>query len=108
MESVNKREAICLAATMGLIEFREGNPESGRLLYQRASQLALADNQLHMRASALFHLAGEEKRIRSPLAVKTEEQATAIIEKIKDPFGELLARKLKAGALPIPDDLKTD
>ena len=99
-------DRICITATAGLIEFRDGNYEQGRDYYKEASKLAITAKHSFLRASAAYHLAIEERRIKSAHMSASENDAIALLEKIKIPLAELLLKKLKSGPLLLPDNLK--
>lgn len=106
LENLNVTEAICLAATQGLLEFRGGNPEDGRQLYRRAAQVALARDQPELRAAAIFHLASEEDRIASGQAQETKKEAERLLAKCKSPIADLLSQRLKGIKFELPKDVK--
>jgi len=56
----NTATECTLLATEGLLRFRRGNIEAGRLLYMNAMKLAKQDNLQVVRAAAAVHLAREE------------------------------------------------
>ena len=105
IELASQSDAICLTATNGLIEFREGRIESGRELYRKAAQRAVAGNLPKLRASALYYLAREEQQANTTFAEEAISIARGLLEKLHDPVGNLLLRKLQSGPLELPEDL---
>lgn len=86
-ESLSKENRIVWLATSGLIKYREGQPEDGRKLYNRAIELAKSESNHKLTSLALVNLAIEELRIKSSDSEKYRNQA---IDKIQNsPFAEL-------------------
>jgi len=60
---IEEEDKSIIKATCGLIAFREGEPERGRLLYKEAINEFKSTNQVIRECRAYYYLAQEEKRI---------------------------------------------
>ena len=68
---------ICLIATMGLIEYRLGSHDGGRILYERAIAEAVKHNKPELKARAMLYLAREEGLAGRPKAEVCMKEAIA-------------------------------
>lgn len=73
-DALTEREVSTYLATYGLLEFRSGNPEAGRALYQQSIRL---DRDPHHRTIAKIMLASEELRLHSTYAAQLVQEALA-------------------------------
>ena len=71
----NETDETVFAATSGLVEYRAGNPERGRLLYKEAINNARNQKSKKLEAMALFFFAMEEIRAETPDAGSAREAA---------------------------------
>jgi tetratricopeptide (TPR) repeat protein len=73
------QESIVITATEGLIRFRKGFPDEGRVLYRRAMDIARENKESSYVMRAFVYLAREEVYAKTPLAiqalVKAESEA---------------------------------
>ena len=69
-----------------MLNFRLGNEEDGEKFYMEAVKLANQNNMLHLKGSALFHLAKEKHRINSTTLEKTIKEAQESYKYVKDPI----------------------
>jgi len=69
---LSERQRATFLATYGLLEFRSGNPDSGRLFYRESIR---QDRDPHHRAIATIMLASEEIRLRSEYASRLVQEA---------------------------------
>lgn len=84
------------AATAGLICFRDGDPDTGRMLYRTALERAeRGPNRNEVRAAALYYLAREEARARTPFAAAAIAEACESLRSAKSPIAPLYLRRLK-------------
>lgn len=84
---------IVVKATEGLLRFREGFPDEGRLFYSQAIDMAESHPDKGLKARAAIYLAREEIRARSPLAVEAVEAAFRVAQvKAEEPVPLLLTR----------------
>jgi tetratricopeptide (TPR) repeat protein len=83
-----------VTATAGLIEFRRGHPEKGRVLYRRALEYAraLRDAKAEM---AQVYLAFEELRIRSPQAEAVRREAINATTGLSDLWCQAVIDRLR-------------
>ena len=82
-----------LYATTGLLFFRPGDLENGRLLYEKAITHPHSRKDRWLQALALWHLAIEESRAGTPEAASVIGRADIASKGIKVPeFGPLRAR----------------
>jgi len=81
-------EKNVLAATRGVIEFREGNFEQGRKYYKTAIDSFKRHKDMRAEAVAKFFWAREEKIIKSPEAMGLMEEAEKLSKKLN--LSELL------------------
>lgn len=90
-------EAICLTATGGLVAFRVGQWETGRLMYRQAIDAAGGRNLDGTAAIARTYLALEEMRIGSSEAEATKKEAVAALEShpSTDPYRDVYKKKLE-------------
>ena len=65
-KNISASAAICLVATEGLIEYRTGSPESGRILYKNAIQAATRQKLDALRIRAMLYFAREELMFSAP------------------------------------------
>ena len=79
-QGVSSEIWVCLTATRGLVEFRSGQPELGRSLYQMAITLAGAASAGRLRHIAAIYRAIEEMRIGSQDALARENEALCAVE----------------------------
>jgi Tfp pilus assembly protein PilF len=70
--SLEERQLSTYFATRGLLEFRSGNAEAGRALYQQSIKL---DRDPHHRTVAMIMLASEEFRLHSANADQLVQEA---------------------------------
>jgi tetratricopeptide (TPR) repeat protein len=82
--------SIAAIATRGLIAFRSGSPEKGRILYRLAIETARAAGQLQHEAQAKVYLAMEEVRAGSPDAVQLCRDAIQAARSLHTPLGRVL------------------
>jgi tetratricopeptide (TPR) repeat protein len=75
---------MILLATKGLVEFRSGRPETGRLLYRLAIDQGRRAGDVR-ESLAMVYWALEELRIRSPNAGSLREEALQVAAGLKDP-----------------------
>ena len=78
---MSEKERYIHTATKGLIRFRQGETQQGRLLYDLAVN---GFKNIHDRLSesmAIFWWATEEKRINSPLVKKLKTELKELIDR---------------------------
>jgi len=86
-----------LYATTGLLFFRLGDLENGRLLYEKAITHPHSRKDRWLQALALWHLAIEESRVGTPEATSVIGRAELASKGLKVPeFGPLRARAAAA------------
>ncbi len=73
-DGLTEHQLSTYLATYGLLEFRSGNPEAGRALYQQSVRL---DRDPHHRTVAKIILASEELRLHSVHADRLVQEALA-------------------------------
>jgi tetratricopeptide (TPR) repeat protein len=95
----NPVQSVCLVATSGLILFRSGQPDAGRLLYCRAISMASMEALDLQRRIATIYLAIEELRARSDQAPQQEKQASETVEKLPNAVRSLFRNKLRRAKL---------
>ncbi len=88
-------ENVALTATEGLIEYRSGNPERGRSMYQQTIKLASEHKLTSHYLRALLHFAREEVRIQSPGAERLARESTDLAERNGTPEIKLTLSKLR-------------
>lgn len=96
VETDSETKAMLLA-TRGLLEFRKGNPEVGRVLYRDALEVARSNKSL--RALAILHLAKEELRLDQAIGSACLKEAEIEMEGETDPAKIYLLERLKAISL---------
>jgi len=95
--ALTDRERIVHTATKGLVAFRKGTTEEGRLLYREAIGLASSHNDPAILASALLNFAVEESRLEArPDSLQLAEEALAKVAKGRFPTLLPLANVLSA------------
>lgn len=112
----SRGQHIFFLATMGLIFFRGGDPESGRQFYERAIELARPPIDPSLQSLALWHLAREEAAYSLPTLDKTVARARAASKPWKGAaeialFEKQIAALRKTEPLPIrnlPDRERKD
>jgi tetratricopeptide (TPR) repeat protein len=97
---------IFLLATMGLIFFRAGEPESGRQFYERAIEMARPPIDPSIQSYALWHLAREEAAYKSSTLDATVERAREASKPWKNSsevqlFEKSVAALRKSDPLPV-------
>lgn len=85
-----------VSATDGLIHFRAGQPDAGRLLYERAVELAKGVSLGRLRAMALILLAREEVLSGTQVGPMAIERATQAAQGILEPDVALALARLLA------------
>lgn len=90
------RDAAVTTATNGLIEFRAGNADAGRELYQSAVARFDEAHDIHYGAIAKYYWAAEELRFGLPTANHTRDAALATLERGTAPELTLLAQRLRS------------
>jgi len=99
--------AIFIMATAGLIEFRSGRIESGRLLYRRSIELAHR-MQHDAEKVARIYFAIEELRVKSPQSELVRKEAIDGAESLSQPWQAVLLRRLERYKPPeTPDTFQT-
>jgi tetratricopeptide (TPR) repeat protein len=110
--SLNLDERIAFQATKGLVAFRKGDFELGRMLYNDAIHFARTKKDEGREILAKIHLALEESRIGSPHAKSLRDEAIALASsRLIDPLGDALAEQLKRfdrGLKPKPQSNSTN
>jgi len=95
---------ICVTATEGLIEFRDGNPIAGRLAYENAIAKASGAEYSALRARAALNLAQEEYRLSSEETVAALSRAIDYCRNMREPdlraILERLRQRLEEGPNP--------
>lgn len=87
--TLSEAERNVLAATRAVIEFRSGNVEQGRKLYQSAVDAFKKLKDLRSETLAKYFWAKEEQIVKSPTAETLIEEALSAAEKLK--LNELLS-----------------
>ncbi|MDQ3328624.1 MAG: hypothetical protein M3506_08905 [Chloroflexota bacterium] len=107
--SANGSERIALTATAGLVAYRSGAFDLGRMLYQTAIEAASGSEYKEQRAMALLYRTRDEMRIGSPDAaglLAEAEAAWKLIDPTSLPIVRDILRRLadlqKNGASDLP------
>ena len=90
-EVQNEIDKTCLVATMGLIQFRKGNSDSGRELYNKAIENAIRIKNNNLKWLALMNLVREEMNIN----IDFKNQAQKYLRDIPDDTGNLATTLFK-------------
>lgn len=83
--SLKPPEVPVVSATQGLVAFRAGDPERGRLLYSAAVAEASRQSATDQAAFAATYWAREELRIGSPFATEVVGAARIAVERSRHP-----------------------
>ena len=89
------RQGSVLAATSGLIKFREGDFEKGRELYNVAVDFFRSRGAKRLAAMAALMLAREEKLARLPVFYTTLEMARELSKGLEEPEVRLWLERLE-------------
>lgn len=84
-EEISEHEIAVCTATKGLLEFRSGNPEHGRILYKRSLDLIQGTDNIRTVAMALSNWALEELRVASQNAKALADRALEACKPIDAP-----------------------
>jgi Flp pilus assembly protein TadD len=84
-----------IRATLGLIEYSAGNPDSGRNLYKDAVNYFKQNRNISLAAKALYYWSEEEKSINPINAEKLRREAEDLVEKHKIQETKILLEKDK-------------
>jgi tetratricopeptide (TPR) repeat protein len=95
IETISGVEAITLAATKGLVLFRAGFPDSGRLFYKLAMSRAVTQSDPRYRAMASLYLAREELLAYTEAAEAAVNQALNDASKVDDNQVALIADQVR-------------
>lgn len=87
-------QRICITATKGIIEYRAGKADAGRILYLLAINMAAKARSDRLVATAKSYLAIEELRRRSTEAIAFARDAHEAVQKLKEPMRSLFVDKL--------------
>jgi tetratricopeptide (TPR) repeat protein len=93
--SLNDETRVLIAATSGLILYRQGNAEAGRAMYQQAISQAASASKKTLEAKAALFLAFEELRSGSPDALTAVERALHLSSADSSADFRLLRERLK-------------
>jgi hypothetical protein len=93
-ESKTDTSAITLAATHGLVLFRTGYPDRGRILYQLAMEKATQMGVQKYRLMAELYLSREELLAKTPVALITAAKALDRAAKVPDPEVRVIASQV--------------
>ncbi len=85
-----------LAATAGLILYRQGDTKAGRAMYERAMEIATGASQKRLAAKASLFLAFEELRTSSSNAVSAAQRALDLSAVYPDADLHLLRERLRS------------
>jgi len=77
--------AIAPTATMGLIEFRSGNPTAGREYYKAAGEIAVKHKAKREESIVYFYRYREERLLNLPSAPASLQKALELAGKITEP-----------------------
>ena len=94
---------VHLVATRGLLAFRRGKVEEGRVLYLQALEMAAFDH--HLKGMAAIHLALEELRLDPRRGIDAARQAEALCLNSKGSAMALLLGRLRAKATLAAEEL---
>lgn len=95
LDSLPKREQIISIATKGLLMYREGSVDVGRILYKEAIEKATKAGETGVAASAAIYLTREEYRLDSELAEQLHRQAEKFYVKTKSNALNAMLEKIK-------------
>jgi tetratricopeptide (TPR) repeat protein len=93
---VDDNSSICLLATEGLLCFKKGLSEVGRLLYLEAIEKARLMKQERFEAMASLYLAKEEILANLPTKEESLKRATKLAEKLAEPDVRVLLDRVLA------------
>ena len=80
----NKSNEIAFTATSGLLEYRKGNLQKGRILYNKAISLAQANNKWDYVIQASLYLAREEHRVGTDYCKEIIEYVEKVLKNSND------------------------
>lgn len=81
--SLRNDELICITATEGLVNFRQGDDIKGRALYERAIRIAEEKNEPACLLRALLYLAREEVYLKTAFAKSAVEKVSLEAKKFQ-------------------------
>jgi len=96
-------DAIALNATLGLIQFRGGQPDEGRASYRRALELAGKRDVARSKALALAFFAREEARIKSGFEAQLADEASEIATKGRFSEVSVVLQRVQQRTLSLED-----
>lgn len=83
IDQINEPASICLTATIGLLHFRRGETEKGRILYRKAIEDARRVNDRYFNWLAILNYAREEILAKSPFVDEVIEAVSRIPDNIE-------------------------
>ena len=93
-KSIPESTKLCLSATQGLLEFRKGNPDLGRILYSDVINQTKNANYPELNWSAIINYAREEIQINSEYASSAIDAVKQITERAVDKDITMMKQRL--------------